>query len=480
MTIKSVIRIVAVLGLILLPFVIRWLYLGKSARAGQIVIASGRAQGRYRAISEALARRIEEKLETPVTLVSTNGSLDNLRRLQNGTADFALYQPGALESLSGHAPDASAEAVTSSREGAADEVAFLANVYSQPAHLVVRRGAGIAGAADLKGRRVSLGLPNSGDLAMSLMLLDHLNLDVNADIEARTDLNYADLERLFQEGGLDAALVAVGVQADVYRKLAEMGECEFLGIPNVEALARNNLYVSPYTIPKGLYGFDPAVPGEDIETVAAAAQLLTRGDVPKQLVHAVTEIVHEKQFIKENRLWELLAGGHDFALQRPEYPLHPGARAYYHPELRPLLDPGFVESTEGTISLLCSTAIAIFFLCRWLRTKRARMRDHRLDRYIRELLDIERRQMPLDEGGTGGDVGALQRLLDEVTTLRQEALSEFTAHQLNDDHGPDCFIHLCHALSDKINAKLTRQQESKLMGDLIAAVEGRSDGPAKP
>ncbi|MFH1919382.1 MAG: hypothetical protein ABIP48_05775 [Planctomycetota bacterium] len=47
------------------------------------------------------------------------------------------------------------------------------------------------------------------------------------------------------------------------------------------------------------------------------------------------------------------------------------------------------------------------------------------------VLDIERRQMPLDEGGTGGDVDALQRLLDEVTTLRQEALSEFTAQPNN-------------------------------------------------
>jgi hypothetical protein len=47
-------------------------------------------------------------------------------------------------------------------------------------------------------------------------------------------------------------------------------------------------------------------------------------------------------------------------------------------------------------------------------------------------------------------------MLDQVTELRQEALSEFTAHELNEDRAVDCFIEMCHALSDKINAKLTR------------------------
>jgi len=465
MKVKNLIRLVVVLVLISLPLATWWCCLRSPPPPKPVVIATGRVDGRYTEISQALAERIETELKTSVKLLPTNGSLDNLLHIQRGTADFALYQPGTRETLKGHGGD--------------PEAAFVANVYSQPAHFIVRRGAGITSPADMKGKRhrVSLGLPNSGDRAMSLALLDHFELDPRSDIDARTGLDYVEIERLFQAEELDAAFITVGVQADVFRRIAEIESCQFLAIANVEALLRNNLYVSPYTVPRGLYRFDPPVPEEDVPTVAAAAQLLTRTDLPGDLIRTVTGLVHNVEFIKENRLWELSAGGREFALAKPEFPLHPGARAYYYPELRPLLDPGFVESWEGMISLACSAAIGVFFVFRWLGKERARRKAHRLDRFIRSLLDIERRQMPLDEGASGDDVGELQTLLDEVTSLRQEALSTFTAHHLNEDRGAECFISMCHALSDKINAKLTRQQQSQLLAELTAAVRaGTSNG----
>lgn len=480
MTVKNLIRLVVLLVLILLPLAVWWCCLRSPPFPRQLVIATGRVDGRYAAISQALAERIETELEIPVRLLPTNGSLDNLHHVQRQTADFALYQPGTREALDEHVSDVAEPAGAWFQPQDAGNVAFVANVYSQPAHFIVRREAGITGPADLKGKhhRVSLGLSNSGDLAMSLALLDHFNLDRQSDIDAKIGLDYVEIERLFQAGELDAAFITVGAQADVFRRIAEIEACQFLAIANVEALLRNNLYVSPYTVPRGLYRFDPPVPEEDVPTVAATAQLLTRTDLPRRLIEAVTGLIHDEEFIKENRLWELSAGGREYALAKPEFPLHPGARAYYYPELRPLLDPGFVESWEGMISLACSAAIGLFFVFRWLRKERDRRKDHRLDRFIHSLLDIERRQMPLDESESGDDVGELQRLLDEVTLLRQEALSKFTAHHLNEDCGADCFIHMCHALSDKINAKLTRQQQNRLLRELTAVIQaGTSNSP---
>ena len=61
--------------------------------------------------------------------------------------------------------------------------------------------------------------------------------------------------------------------------------------------------------------------------------------------------------------------------------------------------------------------------------------------------------MKLD-GNQHSDGPALQILLDEVTALRQENLKQFSAHELNEDRATDAFLEMCHALSDKINAKL--------------------------
>ena len=74
------------------------------------------------------------------------------------------------------------------------------------------------------------------------------------------------------------------------------------------------------------------------------------------------------------------------------------------------------------------------------------------------LEDIETRQVTLDSDCERDDVEALQKMLDEVTFLRQEALRDFSAHELKEDRAADCFLEMCHALSNKIDAKLLRQR----------------------
>ena len=109
-----------------------------------------------------------------------------------------------------------------------------------------------------------------------------------------------------------------------------------------------------------------------------------------------------------------------------------------------------------------SGLIGLFLLFRWLRIKSERSQAHKLDEYIHRLLAIEQEQMVLDGDYTGEQILRLEGYLDEVTELRREALEEFTAHQLNDDPAIECFISMSHALSQKVNAKLTRDAIRKL------------------
>ena len=76
---------------------------------------------------------------------------------------------------------------------------------------------------------------------------------------------------------------------------------------------------------------------------------------------------------------------------------------------------------------------------------------------------------------TAATLDALQKMLDDVTFLRRDALSEFSAHELKEDRATDCFLEMCHSLSDKINAKLSRQRLDQRMNELVAAVNARHD-----
>jgi hypothetical protein len=149
------------------------------------------------------------------------------------------------------------------------------------------------------------------------------------------------------------------------------------------------------------------------------------------------------------------------------FPLHDGAGNHFDPELKPLLPPDFVEATENMRSFIVSVLIAGYLGFRWFKQHRIRSREHKLDSHIRALLAIERQQMDLDEKIGLSDIDQLQRLLDAVTKLRQQALGVLSAHELTDDSAAPVFIQMCHALSEKINAKLSRQRIDLRLSELI-------------
>jgi hypothetical protein len=288
---------------------------------------------------------------------------------------------------------------------------------------------------------------------------------------------YTEVLKGFDSGTLDAAIITIGEEADIFQDLVQRGQCEILGIPHCTALTSKHVYLTKYTIPAGRYGVGQnARPETDIETVATSAQLLTRADAPSHLVNAVARIVLDKDFARENHLKELFDDqGFAFAQQKPEFRVHKGALQVYGPAF----DISMFESLDAAYSLSASGILLLFVGYRWMQNRRVRKREHKLDRYIRALLDIEKRQTQLDRrfAATGEEIGKLQDLLDEVTALRQEALGEFTAHELEEDRASDCFISMCHALSNKINAKLSRQRFDILLTQLLS--QEREGGPAR-
>ena len=218
-------RVVVIAVLILLPVGIGWFGQGmilrlyrKTQYPQKIRIAAGSEGGRYRNISDCLKKRFEEELGVKVEILPTQGALDNLLHLRADDADFALYQPGTLEVLREHHPDdvkkAEKDRDLGSPEQGMEDVAFVANLYLQPSHFIVRSDAGIERPDDLIGQPVSVGLELSGDYAMSLVLLDHFGLEEESILGEHLD--YQEIERGFANGSLDAAFNTVGRRGTGY------------------------------------------------------------------------------------------------------------------------------------------------------------------------------------------------------------------------------------------------------------------------
>lgn len=447
---RSLFKILIVILLISLPVILHQTYRWMTALPSQITIAAGHPEGRYYGMAVQLKGMLEQRLPIDVQVLETKGSLENLRLLRNGTADLGFYQPGAEYALAALKPDQKTQPKL--KPLSIEQVCFIANLYSQVLHIIVPAESDIKSMGDLEGRRVAIGEQGSGDLAASLPLLRHLQLGLDQIIPAY--LSYQEVEEQFGNKTLDAAILTVGIEAPVLHDLLETGHYRILEIPFTGALTRKASHFYEYEIPAGMFRTqEPIVPENNLQTVASGAHLLTRESLPEPLIAEVTAIILHQNFSRQMHLNELFAAGFEFARDNQGFPVHLGADHVYNPELKPFLNSDFVEATEGMRSFIVSILIAAYLLFRWVQNRRSKAEEHKLDRYIRRLLEIENKQMQVD-GNNRDDGSVLQALLDEVTSLRQENLKQFSAHELNEDRATDAFLEMCHALSDKINAKL--------------------------
>jgi TRAP transporter TAXI family solute receptor len=435
----------------------------------ELVFALGPQHGQHGKIMNALAKDVDALPRFKVSTRESEGSLKNLEMLRDGKVQFALYQSGAQRMKGGLGDRIDTEGI-----------AFVCNVYLEVVHWIVHKDSGITDAADLRGKRIAVGREYSGDSAISEVLAGHFGLE-EGDFKP-SGLEYTQILDRFEAGKLDAAFITVGTHADIFRELSKNENLEFRSLENIPALVANHIALSPYTIQKGLYRPTGNVtPAEDIHTVALKSQLLCRKDLPDSVVERVTETALSEEFMRTQQLRELFSRGREFARSKPEFAMHPGAEHYYDPELKPILNSNFVEAMEGMRSFLVSLLIAGFVAWRSWKKWTEQQAEHRLDRYIRRLLEFERKQVSLgiSPDALQKDEKSLRKLLDDVTDLRQDCLRDFTAHELNEDRSVDCFLEMCHALSDKINAKLLRVHLDQRFEELAASLHEKTGREAK-
>ncbi len=405
----------------------------------------------------------------------------------------------------------------------ASHIRFVANVFSEVVHFIVPVDSDVNSIYDLQpstsGERrvVAMGKDFSGEFAMSLILLEAFSLarrtqpdredrfaewelDVDrfevqlpseehgGDTHSESSYQFylGELARAFSDGRLDAAFITMGIdKTSELAVLLATGNYRLLPIPQIGMLQKKNVLVSEYVIPAGMYravspslprpnpGNAPPsplglVPSRDISTAAVRCKLLTRADVDPRIVAAVTRQVLMEDFQAAQSLDELFAGDRQarlrFAQAKPEFPIHPGAQSVYSPEDFNLQQ---FEAWDAIYSLIASFVIATFFASRWIYRRRERKREHRLDRWIQLLLDIEERQLELDPGPGTHHEAELQALLDEISHLRTHVLAKFSAHELKEDPSGQYFVEMAHSLTSKINAKLSRQRMDARFDELI-------------
>ena len=282
------------------------------------ILAGGPPGGAYAGVAQILASALASGDRKPgFAALQTEGSLENLRRLRDGTVDLALVQSDlAAQAYSGQGPFQGEPPMTDLRA--------LASLFPEALHLVVRADAGIHVIRDLAGKRVDIGLPGSGTRIHALDVLAAAGLNTKDLGEAREDGIAAALKSL-EAGRLDALFATVHAPAPQIQRLATGGRIRLLSLDaaTVAALQKKESYLVGVRLPLGTY---PGVP-EPIATIAVTALLVGADKLPPGEVERVLQALFGRiDFARAGS-----AAGSQIsrrtALDGVSIPLHEAARA---------------------------------------------------------------------------------------------------------------------------------------------------------
>ena len=291
------------------------------AQTKNIFVATGPTTGVYYPIGGAIADVLTKNLPNlNATAGSTDGSMANLLLIQQRRADIALSMADAgWDAFRGQGKFQDRQV----------PVRALMVLYPNRMHVVTVEGTGINKIADLKGKRVSTGAPNSATQIMAFRVLEAHGINPEKDIiRERLDpgksaeaIKDKKLDAFFWVGGLPTAAVTdLGATPGIKLKLVDHSEALD---PMVKKYGP--LYVKD-TIPAKTY------PGQETpsQIVTVWNVLVADANMSDQLAYDIVKTL----FDRKEDIVRVHAEGRNFDLKNQSVgaaviPYHPGAMKYF-------------------------------------------------------------------------------------------------------------------------------------------------------
>ncbi|MFH8801090.1 TAXI family TRAP transporter solute-binding subunit [Streptomyces sp. NPDC017936] len=308
-------------GAVVLGLLLWWLLpLGEDPPSGAITLSTGTTSGVYYEYGSRLRTELAEDMpHLDVNLAASNGSQENVARVAEGQADFAIAAADAVATYEAQNP------------GSAARLRGVARLYDDYVQLVVPRDSQVESVADLKGRTVATGLPRSGVRLIADRVLKAAGLTPGKDLTAVSEGIDTGPEQL-KQGTIDAFFWSGGVPTAGLQKLTDGFTFRFVPI-DAGLVARiheqddTTGYYRATNMPESAY---PTVQnGSPVATIAVSNLLMTRTDTDPRLTEWLTRTVIKSRdgigaHVHSAQLVDLRT-----AIYTDPLPLHEGARRYY-------------------------------------------------------------------------------------------------------------------------------------------------------
>jgi len=288
-----------------------------------ITIGTGGQTGVYYQVGGAICRLVnrgtrDHEIKCTHT---TGGSVANINGIRTGDLDLGVAQSDwQYHAYNGTAPD-------KFPDGKFEGLRAVFSVHPEPFTVVARADSGIDSIDDLKGKRVNIGNPGSGQRGTMEVLMDKMGWTMD-DFALASELKSSEQSAALCDNKVDAIVFTVGHPNGSIKEATTSCESKLINVDNdaAKGLAADNDFYAMATIPGGMY----AGTDDDVTTFGVGATFVSSANTPDDVVYEITKAVFEN-FDRFKKMHPAFANlnEEDMITNNLSAPIHDGAVRYY-------------------------------------------------------------------------------------------------------------------------------------------------------
>ena len=288
-----------------------------------VTIGTGGVTGVYYPTGGAICRLVNKTRKEHgirCSVESTGGSVYNLNTIRAGELDMGVAQ----SDWQYHAYYGTSKFKS---QGPNKDLRAVFSVHPEPFTVVARKDSGITDFMDLKGKRVNIGNPGSGQRGTMEVVMGAMGW-TKADFKLASELKSSEQSKALCDNKIDAMIFTVGHPSGSIKEATTSCDSVIVSVTGtvIDKLVTDNDYYRTATIPGGMYRGTP----DDTKTFGVGATFVSSSKVPNEVIYQVVKAVFEN-FDEFKKLHPA------FAHLNPEQmiqdglsaPLHDGAVKYY-------------------------------------------------------------------------------------------------------------------------------------------------------
>ena len=212
-------------------------------------------------------------------------------------------------------------------DGAFKDLRAVFSVHPEPFTVVARADSGIKSFDDLKGKRVNVGNPGSGQRGTMEVVMKEMGWTMD-DFKLASELKSAEQSQALCDNKIDAMVFTVGHPSGSIKEATTSCESVLVPVtgPAIDKLVNDNAYYATATVPGGMYtGTD-----SDTQTFGVGATFVTSTATDEETVYQMVKAVFDN-FERFKKLHPAFANLEQANMIKNNLsaPLHDGAVRYY-------------------------------------------------------------------------------------------------------------------------------------------------------